>query len=503
MISSTPPLTRSSIPPPPPLARISTSSQSSKDSTLSLINKEFQDSVGKYLALSLPESSSVIILCDFPSRLHFPYFHCQIFGLEDFAFFHQAVLNRQDEEVIIITQHSLSLKKILLPHDSHPLKLCFYTRTASVLPYELKIIEILHSLPNNSFQKTESLKYLKSFKVELQNQKGKYHKVFDLFELRQDTSNTFSVLEIIDAPSTLHSIYFCENPDLMSQASVHLATHAVPHTYTNPIQIKVPKGTQIITSSFEFLEHNSLDNIIELLEPPCYTNLFVFKAIAASHSSLPEHSQVNFLKITRLDPEPLITLFTQANIHYLLFTHFLLFQASPIQIEKLILSAQELDVCIPPSFVTVTKKISFEKSDDKIYAKILLATQTAFHEFQIQREDIGSTSDLFWTPDFLKYLNFRFLCQNQPQMKTVKSHQGIIKEVLAFTAPSSLLDTIPIWIKFLSPFYSRVIHSHFPFLNLFISLHLFPLLLIPLKHKWSISKDLMVKLTRIPFVFLF
>ena len=222
----------------------------------------------------------------------------------------------------------------MLPHDSHPLKLCFYTRTASVLPYELKIIEILHSLPNNSFQKTESLKYLKSFRVELQNQKGKYHKVFDLFELRQDTSNTFSVLEIIDAPSTLHSIYFCENPDLMSQASVHLATHAVPHTYTNPIQIKVPKGTQIITSSFEFLEHNSLDNIIELLESPCYTNLFVFKAIAASHSSLPEHSQVNFLKITRLDPEPLITLFTQANIHYLLFTHFLLFQASPIQIGR-------------------------------------------------------------------------------------------------------------------------------------------------------------------------
>ena len=298
-------------------------------------------------------------------------------------------------------------------------------------------------MPNNSFQKTESLKYLKSFKVELQNQKGKYHKAFDLFELRQDISNTFSVLEIIDAPCTLHSIYFCENPDLISQASVHLATHAVPHSYTNPLQIKVPKGTQIITSSFEFLEHHSLDHIIELLESPCYTNLFIFKAIAASHSSLPEHSQINFLKITRLDPEPLITLFTQANIHYLLLTHFLLFQASPLQIEKLILSAQELDICIPPSFVTVTKKISFEKSDDKIYAKLLLATQTAFYEFQIQREDIGSTSDLFWTPDFLKYLDFRFLCQNQPQIKTVKSHQGTIKEVLAFTAPSSLLDTIP------------------------------------------------------------
>ena len=422
----------------------STSSQSSKDSTLSLINKEFQDSVEKYLISSLPESSSVIILCDFPSRLHFPNFYCQIFGLEDFAFFHHAVLNRQEGKIIILTQHSLSLRKILLSYDSQPLKLSFYTRTASVLPYELKIIEILHSLPNNSFQKTESLKYLNSFSAELKNQKGNYQKVFDLFELQQDTSNTFSVLEIIDAPSTLYSIYFSENPNLISQASAHLATHAVPHTYANPLQIKVPKGTQIITSSFEFVEHNSLDNIIELLESPCYTNLFVFKAIASSHSSLPDHAQINFIKITRLDPEPLVTLFTQANIHYVLLTHFLLFQASPVQIEKLILSAQELDICIPPSFVTVTKKVLFEKSDGKIYAKILLATQTAFHEFQIQREDIGSTSALFWTPDFLTYLNFRFLCQNQPQIKTVKSHQGIIKEVLAFTAPSSLLDTIPI-----------------------------------------------------------
>ena len=196
------------IPSSPLSARKSTSSQSSKDSTLSLINKEFQDSVEKYLISSLPESSSVIILCDFPSRLHFPNFYCQIFGLEDFAFFHHAVLNRQEEKIIILTQHSLSLRKILLSYDSQPLKLSFYTRTASVLPYELKIIEILHSLPNNSFQKTESLKYLNSFSVELKNQKGNYQKVFDLFELQQDTSNTFSVLEIIDAPSTLYSIYF-------------------------------------------------------------------------------------------------------------------------------------------------------------------------------------------------------------------------------------------------------------------------------------------------------
>ena len=43
MMPSPSPSVRRSIPPPPPFARISTSSQSSKDSTLSLINKEFQE----------------------------------------------------------------------------------------------------------------------------------------------------------------------------------------------------------------------------------------------------------------------------------------------------------------------------------------------------------------------------------------------------------------------------------------------------------------------------
>ena len=492
----------SSTPPPPPLASTTTSSRSFKDSTLSLINKEFQDSVGRHLISSLPESSSLIILCDFPSRLNLPYFHCQIFGLDDFAFFNQAVFNRQEETVIVITQHSLSLRKILLPHRPHSLKFHFYTRTASVLPYELKIIEILHSLPNNSFQKTESLKFLRSFQVELQNQKGIYHKTFDLFELLQDTSNTFSILEIIDAPCILHSIYFGENPDLMSQASVHLATHAVPHTYTNPLQIKVPKGTQIITSSFEFLEHNSMNHIIELLESPCYTNIFVFKAIAASHSSLPEHSQVNFLKITRIDTQPLITLFTQANIHYLLLTHFLLFQASPIQIEKLILSAQELNVSIPPSFVTLTKKISFEKSDQKILAKICLATQSAFHEFQIQREDIGTTSDLFWTPDFSNI----WISDSCVKINHKSKQSNHIKVPLRRYLPSllPLASWIPfLWTNSLSLFNLKTIHLRFSFLSLFISSHLSPLHLILLKHTLNILKDLMVKLTQTPCVFQF
>ena len=310
----------------------------------------------------------------------------------------------------------------MLSHNFKPLKLRFYTRTASVLPYELKIIEILHSLPNNSFQKTESLRYLKSFEVDLKNQKGDYKKAFDLFELWQDTSNTFSVLEIIDAPKSIHAVYFSENHNLLAQASTCLATHAIPHSYANPLQLKVSKDTQVVSSSFEFRGHTPLDRIIELLESPCYLDLFIFKAITASYYALPDHAQFNFIKITRLDTEPLITLCTQANIHYVLLKHYFLFQASPVQIEKLILSAQENDVAIPPSFITVTKRILFEKSADKIFAKILLATQTAFHEFQIHREDIGTTSDLFWTADFLNYLNFRFLCQNQPQIKTVKSH---------------------------------------------------------------------------------
>lgn len=109
------------IPPPPPLARgafgshtsETTSKSSAKNSTLSRINEQFQDSVWRHLLGNISDESSVIILCDFPSKLCYPNFHCQIFGLEDFNYFFQTIISQTDAEIIVITQHTLSLKNII------------------------------------------------------------------------------------------------------------------------------------------------------------------------------------------------------------------------------------------------------------------------------------------------------------------------------------------------------------------------------------------------------
>jgi len=87
--------------------------------------------------------------------------------------------------------------------------------------------------------------------------------------------------------------------------------------------------------------------------------------------------------------------------------------------------------------------LSFEKQSDQIHVTIIPSTQHAFVEVQITRDNIGTTSDVFWHPDFISFLRLRFLCQSDPQIKIVRSHSGIIKEVLAFTASITLLQTIP------------------------------------------------------------
>lgn len=117
--------------------------------------------------------------------------------------------------------------------------------------------------------------------------------------------------------------------------------------------------------------------------------------------------------------------------------------ATPLQIEKLVLSSHEYNISIPSSFISSSCKLSFEKLSDQIHVTIIPSTQHAFVEVQIARDNIGTTREVFWHPDFLSFLRLRFLCQNDPQIKIARSHSGIIEEVLAFTAPITLLQTIP------------------------------------------------------------
>ena len=75
---------------------------------------------------------------------------------------HQQESN-SDSQIIVIIQRFASLKNVFVTNPSFSFRLQFYTRTAATLPYELKLIEILNSLPDDSFSRTQSLQYISSF----------------------------------------------------------------------------------------------------------------------------------------------------------------------------------------------------------------------------------------------------------------------------------------------------------------------------------------------------
>lgn len=74
---------------------------------------------------------------------------------------HQQESN-SDSHIIVIIQRFASLKNVFVTNPSFSFRLQFYTRTAATLPYELKLIEILNSLPDDSFSRTQSLQYISS-----------------------------------------------------------------------------------------------------------------------------------------------------------------------------------------------------------------------------------------------------------------------------------------------------------------------------------------------------
>lgn len=151
------------------------------------------------------------------------------FGLDDFTYFMQALLENQDNQVIIMTQQFASLKKLSTFNFSCNLKFNFFTCAATAPPYELKIIEILHSLPECSFRKSQWLKFISSFTVALRNTHNDYTKSFDLFMLEQDLRNDNSFLVIQDPSIHIHGCCLSSEPALLSQASKLLAEHAIAH----------------------------------------------------------------------------------------------------------------------------------------------------------------------------------------------------------------------------------------------------------------------------------
>ena len=134
-----------------------------ENSNLHLINTAFQDNVVKHIKLLFANSSSVVILCDFPSQVFDLAIRCQIFGLGDVPFFLNNAIMENNSDIIVITQQFRILHKISFPPFPLPRNFSLFTRSSSSAPDELKLIEIITSLPPNSFPKVVSFCYYLPF----------------------------------------------------------------------------------------------------------------------------------------------------------------------------------------------------------------------------------------------------------------------------------------------------------------------------------------------------
>ena len=161
------------IPPPPPLRRVAraNSPDRSNDTNLAMINNAFQDEATIHIPINFFKSSSLVILCDFPSGIPDFGLRSQVFALDDLSYFYNAVLNDSNAEILVTTQQFSTLRKLLF--SPFPLSRPFhwFSRVSSSAPDELKIIEIINSLPSQCFPKIYSLSYLSSFTVRLINNK--------------------------------------------------------------------------------------------------------------------------------------------------------------------------------------------------------------------------------------------------------------------------------------------------------------------------------------------
>ena len=447
-----PPLRRDStlssnmIPPPPPLRRVAraNSPDRSNDTNLAKINKAFQDETIIRIPINFFKSSSLITLCDFPSRIPDFGLRSQVFALDDLSYFLNATLNDSTAEIIVTTQQFSILRKLLF--SPFPLSRPFhwFTRVSNAAPDELKIIEIINSLPSQCFPKIYSLSCLSSFTVRLINQKKlPYDKKFDLFLLAINPTSEFSSLLLPQASAFIHGILIGESPELLTQASTHLGLHAIPYSTQNRLQSKLPKHLSCISYQFPCPPHSPLESIIAILDSITYLKSFHFSAIASAIHGLPITASICFINIQKIDSDPIVTLFDIMDIPYFRNFVFLIFQATPVQLEKALLSALEHDIIIPPCFISASQKITFQFIDEQLFVQLSNATQRNLLPLQISRDVIGTLQDVFFTPSFLSFLKLRFLCQDSPQMLTVKNNEGDISDVLSFTSSTLLYDTLP------------------------------------------------------------
>ena len=156
-------------------------------SNLETINSKFQKSC---LPLLNEFTSSTTVLCDFPSKLQLTSPHVKIFGIDNLLQFLEASVSPHVQDVIILSQQSSILKKLLFSPQSLSKPFFYFTRVSSSYPLELKLIELICSLPDRSFNKILNIEFCSSFSVQLRTLKSSFQKNFDICLLQFLTSSS-------------------------------------------------------------------------------------------------------------------------------------------------------------------------------------------------------------------------------------------------------------------------------------------------------------------------
>ena len=153
-------------------------------------------------------------------------------------------------------------------------------------PLNSNLLKFCISFPEQSFKKTESLRFIKTFSVGLHSRKGPYNKRFDLFLLSLNPDSLCHSLLLSSPTFAIHGLVFTDNSDLLFQASSILSSHAIQHTYTNPLQAKPPKDFDKISYSFPVTSEIQITPIISLLNSISFVDSFYFAAIVSADHSL-------------------------------------------------------------------------------------------------------------------------------------------------------------------------------------------------------------------------
>ena len=403
------------------------------------INTAFQDYC---LPTLLSITTPCMILCDFPSRIPHPPPHISIYGLEDFSLFLNAALSQHQSKIYVLTQSILHLRKLLFKPCPLTRPFTFFTRSSNSAPDELKIVEIFNSLPNDTFGKITSLQSLLTFPTTLTGKKGPWIKHFDLFLLILDPSASVSSIQLPVPDFYLHGIMFDGCAETLAQASESLVHHNIPHTLQNTIQAKFLSHTESLCYKLPIHDAANFEAILDTLSSITFLKSFNFTSMLAALFNSSSGSSINFASLKNLQPATLIEVFEHCNLPYLLTYNSLIFKATTTQIEEAILSAPDINVTIPPSFLNSAKRLIFQCNNDVLSTRLFPLCESGVIELQVARLDIGTSSDTFFEPSFLSFIRSRFHVLTQPQLCTVRNFDGEIREVLSLTSSTDLFNTI-------------------------------------------------------------